>query len=655
VRTPPPPPPPSSYAVSSTRGADSSATTTTPTTAAATAAASAGGSAAIEAQDGVEAVEKIRPLHRNWWPVASLGALHANRPNPLRVLGIPLVAFRSSSSSPTSTSRTSGTTSDVWTVLDDRCSHRFAPLSEGRVVAAAGANATTTAAAAATTESTSPCATAVVQCSYHGWEFDSNGECVRVPQSPGNDVDKARKVRSYPVRLGAGMLWVWTDPDGYSEDDGAPLAESIRLPIDPMLEKFVDRYGPSCCFQRDLPYGMELLGENLIDLSHLPYAHHSLGQLRRELGRDLPTRMLSRSEREGYARWEAEYRNRNSGGKTGGGDDDEVPPVVPTFQAEIVQAAKHDPILMPFAEAAEKAADGEVAKKKEKDKDKLSSSLEDWTTTISYFSPFHVRYRRTRGTSPGSSSTTELFMCPTGEGRSRVFLFNCFGALLEDDIGGADGKKKVPLAERIKLAVLSRLFDPRRVAGHMMSHQIFDGDGIFLRMQGDRMKNAGLSYSDYSTPASCDVMLNAYRRYLDAAAKKTRQLGLASFADAATGSGQYDRDLPRSEMLDRYNTHTKNCPNCSAALRSSRKLKSRVGLLRIASAGTAGASTTALVACALLPGLLGNLIPSVVYRALAGTTAATWVATMLFERAIRRLDKRINSFLFEDYVHAEKD
>jgi hypothetical protein len=28
------------------------------------------------------------------------------------------------------------------------------------------------------------------------------------------------------------------------------------------------------CFMQDLPYGMELLGENLLDLSNLPFSHH---------------------------------------------------------------------------------------------------------------------------------------------------------------------------------------------------------------------------------------------------------------------------------------------------------------------------------------------------------------------------------------------
>ena len=50
------------------------------------------------------------------------------------------------------------------------------------------------------------------------------------------------------------------------------------------LFSFSDR-GTARGFQRDLPYGYELLGENLADISHLPFSHHSVGTLNRADGR----------------------------------------------------------------------------------------------------------------------------------------------------------------------------------------------------------------------------------------------------------------------------------------------------------------------------------------------------------------------------------
>ena len=52
------------------------------------------------------------------------------------------------------------------------------------------------------------------------------------------------------------------------------------------LFSFSDR-GTARGFQRDLPYGYELLGENLADISHLPFSHHSVGTLNRVDGRRL--------------------------------------------------------------------------------------------------------------------------------------------------------------------------------------------------------------------------------------------------------------------------------------------------------------------------------------------------------------------------------
>lgn len=176
----------------------------------------------LESQEPLKEEEGvIRPFHQNWWPVIALNALDATRPNPIEVLGMKLVAFQSQAQ---------------WTVLDDRCSHRFAPLSEGRVIEKQGSSSIDSNRATR------------LQCSYHGWEFDSCGMCQRVPQDH-TKVDKAKPVQTYPTRTAGGMLWVWTDPS--SEE----LAKTIRLPVSPLLEKAIDRSGNNFVFMRDLPYG----------------------------------------------------------------------------------------------------------------------------------------------------------------------------------------------------------------------------------------------------------------------------------------------------------------------------------------------------------------------------------------------------------------
>ena len=107
--------------------------------------------AALEASKALEAsngASKKRADERvewsmQWYPVTSTRALRRNEPNTLKLLDLNLVAWRSE---------------EGWRVAADRCPHRGAPLSYGRLER----NATLT-------------------CSYHGWQFDGKGESAYVP------------------------------------------------------------------------------------------------------------------------------------------------------------------------------------------------------------------------------------------------------------------------------------------------------------------------------------------------------------------------------------------------------------------------------------------------------------------------------------------
>ncbi|HEX4504357.1 MAG TPA: Rieske 2Fe-2S domain-containing protein, partial [Alphaproteobacteria bacterium] len=66
--------------------------------------------------------------------------------------------------------------------LQDRCPHRFAPLSLGLL------------------EGTT------VQCRYHGLRFDRTGSCIANPHGP---IAKSHIVRSFPVIERHTLIWVW--------------------------------------------------------------------------------------------------------------------------------------------------------------------------------------------------------------------------------------------------------------------------------------------------------------------------------------------------------------------------------------------------------------------------------------------------------------
>ena len=69
--------------------------------------------------------------------------------------------------------------------IEDRCAHRFAPLSMGKIV---GGDR--------------------IQCAYHGLEFDGTGACVRNPHGAKNIPPRAR-VKGYPVVEKHKAVWVW--------------------------------------------------------------------------------------------------------------------------------------------------------------------------------------------------------------------------------------------------------------------------------------------------------------------------------------------------------------------------------------------------------------------------------------------------------------
>jgi phenylpropionate dioxygenase-like ring-hydroxylating dioxygenase large terminal subunit len=124
--------------------------------------------------------------------------------------------------------------------MADRCPHRFAPLSLGRVV---GDN---------------------VECGYHGLTFDGSGTCVRNPTQPGH-LPRAAKVKIYPVVERYNMIWIWM---------GAP-----ELADDSLIPDFFQYDHEDWSWSGDylnVKANYLLVSDNLIDLSHAGFVHRGL-------------------------------------------------------------------------------------------------------------------------------------------------------------------------------------------------------------------------------------------------------------------------------------------------------------------------------------------------------------------------------------------
>ncbi|MFD4971306.1 Rieske 2Fe-2S domain-containing protein [Streptomyces sp. NPDC058424] len=161
---------------------------------------------------------------RNAWYVVAWSEEVGREPLRRTVLGEDVVLYR----------KEDGTA----VALADRCAHRAYPLSAGRLI---GDN---------------------IQCGYHGFEYDCEGVCVRVPGQ--NRIPQRAVVRAYPLAEAHRWIWIWLgDPD---------RAESTPVPDTHwMTDPAWDRVTHTRLFR----CSADLLHDNLLDLTHEAFLHQS--------------------------------------------------------------------------------------------------------------------------------------------------------------------------------------------------------------------------------------------------------------------------------------------------------------------------------------------------------------------------------------------
>nr|WP_256872880.1 Rieske 2Fe-2S domain-containing protein [Candidatus Entotheonella palauensis] len=163
-------------------------------------------------------------MRQYWIPAAMSSELEPDgEPMRLVLLGEALIAFRDSS----------GRVG----VMDHRCPHRCASLFLGRNEADG------------------------IRCIYHGWKFDTDGNCVDMPNVPANRDFKAKvKAKAYPVTERNGLIWVYMGPRGTAPP--LPMIEATLLPETEVNVTFV---------QRECNWLQALEGD--IDTSHFGFLH----------------------------------------------------------------------------------------------------------------------------------------------------------------------------------------------------------------------------------------------------------------------------------------------------------------------------------------------------------------------------------------------
>jgi len=158
----------------------------------------------------------------NQWYAAALSRELTDRPLARTFCDLPVVMFR--------------TASGKVAALEDRCPHRYAPLSAGH------------------------CAGETIACAYHGIEFDITGACARIPHQP--TIPPKMRTRSYPFLERWGWVWIWLGDPARANPDSIPAYEWFGAPE---WHSFQRHYYVKA--------NWELCADNLLDLSHAPFIH----------------------------------------------------------------------------------------------------------------------------------------------------------------------------------------------------------------------------------------------------------------------------------------------------------------------------------------------------------------------------------------------
>ncbi|WP_284734839.1 aromatic ring-hydroxylating dioxygenase subunit alpha [Sphingosinicella terrae] len=164
---------------------------------------------------------------RNRWYIAAFAHEITRDPIERTLLGKPVVMYR--------------TQAGAAVAMYGLCPHRYYPLALGRLEGDA------------------------IVCGYHGFAFAADGKCVRIPaQETGAGFCQP----TYRIEERGPLCWIWMGDPERCDPELIPPYDDFGL----------DRPGWRFCGATLLPLRgrSQLLVDNLMDLTHLPYIHHHI-------------------------------------------------------------------------------------------------------------------------------------------------------------------------------------------------------------------------------------------------------------------------------------------------------------------------------------------------------------------------------------------
>lgn len=164
-------------------------------------------------------------LRRYWHPIGAVDELQNRPAKRVRLLGEHLVVFKDRSGR--------------FGLVEEFCPHRRASLAYG-----------------IPTENG-------LRCPYHGWEFDSHGNCVDQPNEPAESCFKTKvQTTAYPVADVGGILWGYLGPS--------------PVPLVPRLDGLVAEGTIRTLGYAVVPCNWLQIMENSLDIVHTEWCHGQL-------------------------------------------------------------------------------------------------------------------------------------------------------------------------------------------------------------------------------------------------------------------------------------------------------------------------------------------------------------------------------------------
>ncbi|MFD1708941.1 Rieske 2Fe-2S domain-containing protein [Siminovitchia sediminis] len=165
-------------------------------------------------------------FRRYWIPALRSEELEKDgKPQRIRLLGEDLVAFRD--------------TRGKVGLIDERCPHRGTSLYYG-INADCG-----------------------LRCMYHGWKFDTEGNCMEIPSEPTDGkFRQSIKLKNYPVKEVSGIIWTYMGP----EEKMPPFPDFYWMGL-PEESKLVERVWQECNYAQVM--------ENDLDFVHAAFLHRA--------------------------------------------------------------------------------------------------------------------------------------------------------------------------------------------------------------------------------------------------------------------------------------------------------------------------------------------------------------------------------------------